>query len=92
MMVMISSSNDETKLITHDAKTTHEEETNKDDTFDPIVHTPSHVSSSDDEDSDNEVEGVDVKGEKSDENAAYEEDPRQRGGQRYPMAILKEDR
>ncbi|GKG67177.1 hypothetical protein Tco_0724723, partial [Tanacetum coccineum] len=29
-----------------------EEETDEDDTFDPIVHTPSHVSSSDDEDSD----------------------------------------
>ncbi|GJU42234.1 hypothetical protein Tco_1195191 [Tanacetum coccineum] len=38
------------------------------------VHTPSHVSSSDDEDSDNEVEGVDVEGEKSDEDATYVED------------------
>ncbi|GKA48039.1 hypothetical protein Tco_0740997, partial [Tanacetum coccineum] len=47
---------------------------NEDDTFDPIVHTPSHVSSSDDEDSDNEVEGVDVEGEKSDEDATYVED------------------
>ncbi|GJV12561.1 hypothetical protein Tco_1354102 [Tanacetum coccineum] len=45
------------KLITHDDETTHEEETDEDDTFDPIVHTPSRVSSSDDEDSDNEVEG-----------------------------------
>ncbi|GJW50446.1 hypothetical protein Tco_0091797 [Tanacetum coccineum] len=53
------------KLTNHDDETTHEEETNEDDTFDPIVHTPSHVSSSDDEDSDNEVEGVDVEGEKS---------------------------
>ncbi|GJW67330.1 hypothetical protein Tco_0121754 [Tanacetum coccineum] len=35
------------KLITHDDETTHEEETDEDDTFDPIVHTPSHVSSSD---------------------------------------------
>ncbi|GJV61247.1 hypothetical protein Tco_1467347 [Tanacetum coccineum] len=59
------------KLTTHDDETTHEEETNEDDTFDPIVHTPSHVSSSDDEDSDNEVEGVDVEGEKSDEDATY---------------------
>ncbi|GKA96234.1 hypothetical protein Tco_0818329 [Tanacetum coccineum] len=56
------------KLTTHDDETTHEEETDEDDTFDPIVHTPSHVSSSDDEDSDNEVEGVDVEGEKSDES------------------------
>ncbi|GKB31278.1 hypothetical protein Tco_0870679, partial [Tanacetum coccineum] len=52
------------KLTTYDDETTHEEETDEDDTFDPIVHTPSLVSSSDDEDSDNEVEGVDVKGEK----------------------------
>ncbi|GJW22473.1 hypothetical protein Tco_0033095 [Tanacetum coccineum] len=62
------------KLITHDDETTHEEETDEDDTFDPIVHTPSHVSSSDDEDSDNEVEGVEVEGEKSDEDATYVED------------------
>ncbi|GJS67516.1 hypothetical protein Tco_0682080 [Tanacetum coccineum] len=61
------------KLITHDDETTHEEESDEDDTFDPIVHTPSHVSSSDDEDSDNEVEGVDVEGEKSDEDATYVE-------------------
>ncbi|GKD98555.1 hypothetical protein Tco_1382452, partial [Tanacetum coccineum] len=59
------------KLTTHDDETTHEEETNEDDTFDPIVHTPSHVSSSYDEDSNNEVEGVDVEGEKSDEDATY---------------------
>ncbi|GKA92253.1 hypothetical protein Tco_0814178, partial [Tanacetum coccineum] len=44
----------------HDDETTHKEETDEDDTFDPIVHTPSYVSSSDDEDSDNEVEGVEV--------------------------------
>ncbi|GJW73690.1 hypothetical protein Tco_0133060 [Tanacetum coccineum] len=62
------------KLTTHDDETTHEEETEEDDTFDPIVHTPSHVSSSDDEDSDNEVEGMDVEGEKSDEDATYVED------------------
>ncbi|GJZ88633.1 hypothetical protein Tco_0660415 [Tanacetum coccineum] len=62
------------KLTTHDDETTHEEETDEDDTFNPIVHTPSRVSSSDDEDSDNEVEGVDVEGEKSDEDATDEED------------------
>ncbi|GJZ20677.1 hypothetical protein Tco_0557267 [Tanacetum coccineum] len=44
------------KLTTHDDETTHEEETNEDDTFDPTVHKPSHVSSSDDKYSDNEVE------------------------------------
>ncbi|GJW49291.1 hypothetical protein Tco_0090642 [Tanacetum coccineum] len=62
------------KLTTHDDDIIHEEETDEDDTFDPIVHTLSHVSSSYDEDSDNEVEGVDVEGEKSDEDAIYVED------------------
>ncbi|GJY40877.1 hypothetical protein Tco_0428147 [Tanacetum coccineum] len=60
------------RMMDDDAK--KEEKLNEDDTFDPIVHTPSHVSSSDDEDSDNEVEGVDVEGEKSDEDATYVED------------------
>ncbi|GJT56971.1 hypothetical protein Tco_0992025 [Tanacetum coccineum] len=62
------------KLTTHDNETTHEEETDEDDTFNPIVHTPSHVSSSDNEDSNNEVEGVDVEGEKSNDDATYVED------------------
>ncbi|GKF10279.1 hypothetical protein Tco_0048205 [Tanacetum coccineum] len=62
------------KLTTYDDETTHKEETDEDDTFDPIVHTPSHGSSLDDEDSDNEVEGTDVEGEKSDEDATYVED------------------
>ncbi|GKC56217.1 hypothetical protein Tco_1083815, partial [Tanacetum coccineum] len=38
------------------------------------LHTPSRISSSDDEDRDNEVEGMDVKGAKSDDDATYEED------------------
>ncbi|GJU69459.1 hypothetical protein Tco_1255718 [Tanacetum coccineum] len=46
------------KLTTHDDEIIHEEETDEDDTFDPIVHTPSRISSSDDEDSDNEVKGM----------------------------------
>ncbi|GJS77748.1 hypothetical protein Tco_0727629 [Tanacetum coccineum] len=62
------------KLTTHDDETTHEEETDEDDSFDPIVHTPSRVSSSDDEGSDNDVEGLDAEGEKSDEDATYVED------------------
>ncbi|GJS26307.1 hypothetical protein Tco_0486927 [Tanacetum coccineum] len=62
------------KLTTHDDEIIHEEETDEDDTFDPIVHTPSRISSSDDEDSDNEVEGMDVEGAKSDEDATYVED------------------
>ncbi|GJX06431.1 hypothetical protein Tco_0194363 [Tanacetum coccineum] len=62
------------KLTTHDDEIIHEEETDEDDTFDPIVHTPSRISSSDDEDSNNEVEGMDVEGAKSDEDATYVED------------------
>ncbi|GJV69919.1 retrovirus-related pol polyprotein from transposon TNT 1-94 [Tanacetum coccineum] len=58
---------DDENLTSHDDETTHEEETDEDDTFDPIVHTHSSVSSSDDEDSDNEVEGMDAEGEKSDD-------------------------
>ncbi|GKB66391.1 hypothetical protein Tco_0927803, partial [Tanacetum coccineum] len=38
------------------------------------VHTPSRISSSDDEDSDNEVEGMDVEGTKSDDDDTYVED------------------
>ncbi|GKE67395.1 hypothetical protein Tco_1521556 [Tanacetum coccineum] len=38
------------KLSTYDDEIIHEEETDEDDTFDPIVHTPSRISSSDDED------------------------------------------
>ncbi|GJY57571.1 hypothetical protein Tco_0456686 [Tanacetum coccineum] len=63
------------KLITHDDETTHEEETDEDDTFDPIVHNPLMLFYPYTmEDSDNEVEGVDVEGEKSDEDATYVED------------------
>ncbi|GKB30438.1 hypothetical protein Tco_0869839 [Tanacetum coccineum] len=38
------------------------------------VHTPSRISSSDDEDSDDEVKGMDVEGAKLDEDASYVED------------------
>ncbi|GKA18141.1 hypothetical protein Tco_0697978, partial [Tanacetum coccineum] len=62
------------KLTTHDDEIIHEEETDEEDTFDPIVHTPSQISSSDDEDSDNEVEGMEVEGAKSDDDDTYGED------------------
>ncbi|GJV73205.1 hypothetical protein Tco_1493200 [Tanacetum coccineum] len=62
------------KLTTHDDDIIHEEETDEDDSFDPTIHTPSRISSSDDKDSDNEVEGANVEGAKSDEDATYEED------------------
>ncbi|GKD72563.1 hypothetical protein Tco_1330845, partial [Tanacetum coccineum] len=62
------------KLITYDDEIIHEEETDEDDSFDPSIHTPSHISSSDDANSENEVEGTNVEGAKSDEDATYEED------------------
>ncbi|GJW41428.1 hypothetical protein Tco_0067273 [Tanacetum coccineum] len=62
------------KLTTHDDEIIHEEETDEDDSFDPTIYTPSHISSSDDEDSDKEVEGSNVEGEKSDEDGTHEED------------------
>ncbi|GJZ39412.1 hypothetical protein Tco_0585975 [Tanacetum coccineum] len=62
------------KLTTHDDDIIHEEETDEDDSFDPTIHTPSRNSSSNDEDSDNKVEGTNVEGAKSGEEATYEED------------------
>ncbi|GKF87566.1 hypothetical protein Tco_0258443, partial [Tanacetum coccineum] len=55
------------KLTTHDDDIIHEEETDEDNSFDPTIHTPYRISSSDDEDSDNEVKGTNVEGAKSDE-------------------------
>ncbi|GJR94643.1 hypothetical protein Tco_0266817 [Tanacetum coccineum] len=65
---------DDDKLDDDEKAQDDEENRYEDDTFDPIVHTPSRISSSDDEDSDNEVEGMDVEGAKSDEDATYVED------------------
>ncbi|GJT92236.1 hypothetical protein Tco_1081081 [Tanacetum coccineum] len=62
------------KLTTHDDDIIHEEETDEDDSFDPTIHTPSRISSSDDEDSDNEVEGTNVEGAKSGGRSTYDED------------------
>ncbi|GJW26656.1 hypothetical protein Tco_0040467 [Tanacetum coccineum] len=49
-------------------------ETDEDDSFDSTINIPSRISSSDDEDGDNEVEGTNVEGAKSDEEATYEDD------------------
>ncbi|GKD01741.1 hypothetical protein Tco_1172015, partial [Tanacetum coccineum] len=54
------------KLTTHDDDIVHEDETDS--------NTPSSTSVSNDEDGDNEVEGMNVEGVKSDEEATYEED------------------
>ncbi|GJS77744.1 hypothetical protein Tco_0727625 [Tanacetum coccineum] len=58
------------KLTTQVDETTHDDDAS----FDPFIQTPSHVSPSDDEESDNEVEGVDVEGENLDEDTTYVED------------------
>ncbi|GJS12494.1 hypothetical protein Tco_0406966 [Tanacetum coccineum] len=62
------------KLITHDDDIIYEEETDEDDSFDPIIHTPSYISSSDEEDSNNEIEGSNVEGAKSGGRSTYDED------------------
>ncbi|GKB25294.1 hypothetical protein Tco_0864695 [Tanacetum coccineum] len=54
----------------HPKFSTHNEEEGEEESFDPRVQTPSHVESIDDE----EVQGVNIKGEKMDEEANNEED------------------
>ncbi|GKD82063.1 hypothetical protein Tco_1348902 [Tanacetum coccineum] len=54
--------------------TARQEEVNEEDSFDPRVQTPSHVESTDDEDDDEEVQGVNIEGEEMDEEANNEED------------------
>nr|GEX10180.1 hypothetical protein [Tanacetum cinerariifolium]GEX20263.1 hypothetical protein [Tanacetum cinerariifolium] len=60
--------------IVHPKFSTHDEEEKKEDSFDPMVQTPSHVRSTDDEDSDEEIHGVNVKGDELDEEETNEED------------------
>ncbi|GJS27213.1 hypothetical protein Tco_0487833 [Tanacetum coccineum] len=51
----------------------HDEKDKEEDSFDPRVQTLSHVESTDDEDSDEEIQGVNVKGDKQDEEETNEE-------------------
>ncbi|GJT33564.1 hypothetical protein Tco_0923983 [Tanacetum coccineum] len=51
-----------------------QEEVNEEDSFDPRVQTPSHVESTNDEDDDEKVQGVNIEGEEMDEEANNEED------------------
>ncbi|GJR38007.1 hypothetical protein Tco_1213691 [Tanacetum coccineum] len=55
------------KFFTHDDKERQDEEVNEEDSFDPRVHTPSHVKSTDDEESDEEIQGKNVDGEEMEE-------------------------
>ncbi|GJY45008.1 hypothetical protein Tco_0433221 [Tanacetum coccineum] len=57
----------------HPKFSTHDEEDKEEDSFDPRVQTPSHVESTDDEDSDEEIQGANVEGDKQDEEETNEE-------------------
>ncbi|GKD13860.1 hypothetical protein Tco_1198267, partial [Tanacetum coccineum] len=57
----------------HPKFSTHDEEEREEESFDPRVQTPSHVKSTDDEDDNKEVHGVNVKGEEIDEEVNSEE-------------------
>ncbi|GKF68389.1 hypothetical protein Tco_0198068, partial [Tanacetum coccineum] len=64
----IDSDNDGDDFV-HPKFSTYDEE----DSFDPRVQTPSHVESTDDEDNDEEIQGVNVEGDKQDEEETNEE-------------------
>ncbi|GKE13014.1 hypothetical protein Tco_1416565 [Tanacetum coccineum] len=57
----------------HPKFSTHDEEDKDEDSFDPIVQTPSHVESTDDEDSDEEIHDANDEGDKIDEEESNEE-------------------
>nr|GEY95394.1 hypothetical protein [Tanacetum cinerariifolium] len=58
----------------HPKFSTHDEEDKEEDSFDPRVQTPSHVRSTNDEDSNEEIHGVNVKGDELDEEETNEDD------------------
>ncbi|GJT21801.1 hypothetical protein Tco_0891738 [Tanacetum coccineum] len=68
----IDSDNDGDDFV-HPKFSTHDEEDKEEDSFDPRVQTPSHVESTDDEDSDEEIQGANVKGDEQDEEETNEE-------------------
>nr|GEU94604.1 hypothetical protein [Tanacetum cinerariifolium] len=51
----------------HPKFSTHDEEDKEEDRFDPRVQTPSHIRSTDDEDNDEEIQGVNVEGDNEEE-------------------------
>ncbi|GJR99504.1 hypothetical protein Tco_0316013 [Tanacetum coccineum] len=55
------------KFSTHNDEAMQDEEVNEEDSFDPRVQTPSHVESTDDEDSDDEIHDANVEGDKMNE-------------------------
>ncbi|GKE06336.1 hypothetical protein Tco_1398354 [Tanacetum coccineum] len=58
----------------HPKFSNHDEEEREEESFDPRVQTPSHVKSTDDEDSNKEVQGTNIEDEEMDEEATHEED------------------
>ncbi|GJX34983.1 hypothetical protein Tco_0246540 [Tanacetum coccineum] len=61
------------KFSTHDDEAKQDEEVNEEDSFDPRVQTPSHVESTDDEDSDDVIQDVNVEGDMINEEETPEE-------------------
>ncbi|GKD16287.1 hypothetical protein Tco_1205445 [Tanacetum coccineum] len=61
------------KFSTHDDEA-RQEEVNEEDSFDPRVQTPSHVESTNDDNSDEEVQGANTEEEEMVEEATHEED------------------
>ncbi|GKE86773.1 hypothetical protein Tco_1560515, partial [Tanacetum coccineum] len=57
----------------HPKFSTHDEEDIEEDSFDPRVQTPSHVESNDHEDSDEDIQGANVEGDKQDEEVEANE-------------------
>ncbi|GKC34189.1 hypothetical protein Tco_1046573, partial [Tanacetum coccineum] len=64
---------DEVNFSTHDVEAM-QEEVNEEDSFDPSVQTPFHVESTNDDNSDEEVQGANTKEEEMVEEATHEED------------------
>ncbi|GKD93691.1 hypothetical protein Tco_1373528 [Tanacetum coccineum] len=62
------------KFSTLDDEARKDEEVNEEDSFDPRVHTPSHVESTDDDESDEEIQGANVEGEEMDKEETNEEE------------------
>ncbi|GKB98316.1 hypothetical protein Tco_0984453 [Tanacetum coccineum] len=58
----------------HPKFSTHDEKDKEEDSFDLRVHTPSHVESTDDEQSDEEIQGANIEGEEMDEEQTNEYD------------------
>nr|GEX86189.1 hypothetical protein [Tanacetum cinerariifolium] len=67
-------SNNDGDDFVHPKLSTHDEEAKDEESFDPIVQTPSHVENSDDENNDDESHGINVGGDEgSDAEDDYEE-------------------